>query len=105
MPGALFHGEKLPGYRPGLAHVQPFVTTKTTRRNSATRQLGNSARSARMVRHICIQCIASIEIIVLEYVMETPTLAYDVVSYRPHLCPLLGKTGMEWEPFIKIKIQ
>ena len=58
-----------------------------------------------MVRHICIQCIASIEIIVLEYVMETPTLAYDVVSYRPHLCPLLGKTGMEWEPFIKIKIQ
>ena len=37
MPGALFQGEKLPGYRPGLAHVQPFVTTKTTRRNSATR--------------------------------------------------------------------
>ena len=35
MPGALFQGEKLPGYRPGLAHVQPFVTTKTTRRNSA----------------------------------------------------------------------
>ena len=37
--------------------------------------------------------------------METPTLAYDVASYRPHLCPVLGKTGMEWEPFIKIKIQ
>ena len=97
MPGALFQVEKLPGYRPGLAHVQPFVTTKTTRRNSA--------RSARMVRHICIQCITSIEIIVLKYVMETPTLAYDVASYRPYLCPVLGKTGMEWEPFIKIKIQ
>ena len=37
--------------------------------------------------------------------METPTLAYDVASYGPHLCPVLGKTGMEWEPFIKIKTQ
>ena len=30
MPGALFQREKLLGYRPGLAHVQPFVTTKTS---------------------------------------------------------------------------
>ena len=30
MPGALFQREKLPGYRPGLVHVQPFVTTKTS---------------------------------------------------------------------------
>ena len=30
MSGALFQREKLPGCRPGLAHVQPFVTTKTT---------------------------------------------------------------------------
>ena len=29
MPGALFQGEKLPECRPGLADVQPFVTTKT----------------------------------------------------------------------------
>ena len=28
-------------------------------------------------------------------------LAYVVANYRPHLCPLLGKTGMDWEPFIK----
>ena len=28
-------------------------------------------------------------------------LAHVMTSYRPHLCPLLGKTGMEWEPFIK----
>ena len=28
-------------------------------------------------------------------------LAYVLASYRPHLCPLLGKTGMEWEPFNK----
>ena len=27
--------------------------------------------------------------------------AYVVVNYRPHLYPLLGKTGMDWEPFIK----
>ena len=33
MPGALFQREKLPGYRPGLAHVQPFVTTKTSGKN------------------------------------------------------------------------
>ena len=62
---------------------------------------------------------------VLEYVMETPPrgggvlgsflagyvqlasqnlcliLDYIVANYRPNLCPLLGKTGMEWEPFIK----
>ena len=60
----------------------------------------------------------------LEYEMETPPgggymghffagyvqlasqnlcriLAYVLASYRPHLCPLLGKTGMEWEPFNK----
>ena len=61
----------------------------------------------------------------LEYVMETPPpgrgvhgsffagyvqlasqnlcriLAYVVASYTPHLCPLLGKTKMEWEPFNK----
>ena len=24
-----------------------------------------------------------------------------LVNYRPHLYPLLGKTGMDWEPFIK----
>ena len=30
MPGALFQREKLPGYRPGLTHVQPFVTNKTS---------------------------------------------------------------------------
>ena len=28
-------------------------------------------------------------------------LAYVVANYRSHLCPLLGRTGMEWEPFIK----
>ena len=27
--------------------------------------------------------------------------AHVVVNYRPHLYPLLGKTGMDWEPFIK----
>ena len=32
-------------------------------------------------------------------------LAYVVANYRPHLFPLLGKTGMEWEPFINIKIR
>ena len=69
--------------------------------------------------------IASIEIMVLEYVMETPPgggevlgsffagyvqlasqnlsliLDYIVANYRPNLCTLLGKPGMEWEPFIK----
>ena len=89
---------------PGISSwVGTRAAIRDNQNNSA--QLGNSARSARMVRHICIQCIASIEIIVLEYVMETPTLAYDVASYGPHLCPVLGKTGMEWEPFIKIKTQ
>ena len=63
---------------------------------------------------------------VLEYVMETPPgeggeflgsffagyvqlasqnlsfiLDYIVANYRPNLCTLLGKPGMEWEPFIK----
>ena len=28
-------------------------------------------------------------------------LAYIVANYRPYLCPLFGKTGMEWEQFIK----
>ena len=28
-------------------------------------------------------------------------LAYVVANYRPHLCLLLGKTRMDWEPFIK----
>ena len=67
--------------------------------------------------------IASVEIIVLGYVMETlgggihgsffagyvqlasqnlcRILAYVVANYRPHLCLLLGKTRMDWEPFIK----
>ena len=68
--------------------------------------------------------IASIEIVVLKYVMKTlggggvhgsffagyvqltsqnlcRTLTYFVANYRPHLCLLLSKIGMEWEPFIK----
>ena len=58
--------------------------------------------------------VASIEIIVLEYVMEIPRggggtwvifwwvcEACVVANYRPHLCPFSGKIGMEWEPFIK----
>ena len=62
--------------------------------------------------------IAGIEIIVLEYEMEIPPgekymshfllgmcswlLRTSVVFQpRPHLCPLLRKTGMDWEPFIK----
>ena len=28
-------------------------------------------------------------------------LAHVVANYRIHLCPLLSKTGMEWELFIK----
>ena len=31
-----------------------------------------------------------------------PIIAYYfVVNYRLYLCPLLGKSGMEWEPFVK----
>ena len=30
MPGALFQRQQLPGYRPEIAQVQPFVATKTT---------------------------------------------------------------------------
>ena len=77
-----------------------------------------------MLKKIESRTIASIEIIALEYVMESPTggevhgsffsgyvqLAsqnlcrisiYVVASYRPRLCPLLGKTGMDLEPLIK----
>ena len=32
-------------------------------------------------------------------------LAYVVANYRTHLCPLLSKTGMELEPFIKYLIR
>ena len=74
-----------------------------------------------MLKKIESRTIASIETIALEYVMEKPpgggvhgsffaeyvqlasqnlchVLAYVVANNRPHLCPLLGKTGMEWEP-------
>ena len=63
-----------------------------------------------MLKKIESRTIASIETIALEYVMEKPPqggytghfslsiLAYVVANNRPHLCPLLGKTGMEWEP-------
>ena len=73
-----------------------------------------------MLKKIESRTIASIETIALEYVMETPrggvhgsffaeyvqlasqnlchVLAYVVANNRPHLCPLLGKTGMGWEP-------
>ena len=31
-----------------------------------------------------------------------PIIAYYFfVNYRLHLCPLSGKTGMEWEPYVK----
>ena len=67
-----------------------------------------------MLKKIESRTIAGIEIIALEYVMETPRgevhgsfftgyvqlasqnlcriSTYVVASYRPHLCPLLGKT-------------
>ena len=32
-------------------------------------------------------------------------LAYVVANYRTHLCPLLSKTGMELELFIKYLIR
>ena len=60
-------------------------------------------------RKIQSRTTASIEIMVLEHVMETPPspplplcriVAHVVVSNRPHHFPLSGKTGMEWEPFI-----
>ena len=65
--------------------------------------------------------IASIKIIVLEYAMKPPLEGtwvifcwvctggfsepiiayYFFVNYRLYLCPVLGKTGMEWEPYVK----
>ena len=76
-----------------------------------------------MLKKVESRTIASIEIIALEYVMETPRgevhesfftgymqlasknlcriSAHVVANYRPHLCPLLGETGMVLEPFIK----
>ena len=30
-----------------------------------------------------------------------PIIAYFAVNYGLHLCLLLGKTGMEWERFVK----
>ena len=77
-----------------------------------------------MLKKIESITIASIELIALEYVMEGPPggevhesfftgyvqlapqnlcriSTYVVASYRSHLCPLLGKTGMDLEPFIK----
>ena len=74
-----------------------------------------------MLKKIESRTVASIEIIAFEYVMETPggggvggsflaryvqlasknlcrILAYVVANYRPHLCSLWGKTGMEWKP-------
>lgn len=74
MPDALFQREKLSEYRPGLAHLQPFVKTKTTRKSRGftsldLAQVGPVHPSCppylhSVYKNVCFRCLISARVMI-----------------------------------------